>query len=276
MASHDFDPGPVDEPFASLSRRYPGPEIYPPEHFRIEWGPIFHRGRLDGSARLLVLGQDPGQHECIARRCLVGEAGQRVQGFLHKLGLERSYVMVNAFLYAVYGQPTRKEADAFLARSARYRHRWLQALLSETRVEAVVAFGGLAEQAFARWRGTQAGRRFGGAFVALTHPTMPDASARPGTPQYAERMKRLLEQWNAGLTELDGALGERDRKRKLVTYAQELAEGDRLQIPEVDLPAGTPAFMRSLKEWASREGSTPQQKRATIVVRLPKGERPWE
>ena len=56
-----------------------------------------------------MLGQDPGQHESIARRCLVGEAGQRVQGLLWKLGIERSYVMVNAFLYSVYGQPRREE-----------------------------------------------------------------------------------------------------------------------------------------------------------------------
>lgn len=43
-------------------------------------GPIFHRGRLDGSARILVIGQDPAQHETIVRRILVGEAGRRVQG----------------------------------------------------------------------------------------------------------------------------------------------------------------------------------------------------
>ena len=73
--SHPYDPGPIDEPFASLARDYPGPEAYPADRFRVEWGPIFHRGRLDGSARLLVLGQDPGQHESIARRILVGEAG---------------------------------------------------------------------------------------------------------------------------------------------------------------------------------------------------------
>ena len=90
---------------------YPGAETYDPQRFRTEWGPIFHRGRLDGSARILVLGQDPGQHESIAHRCLVGEAGQRVQGFLWKLGIERSYVMVNAFLYSVYGQPDRQERE---------------------------------------------------------------------------------------------------------------------------------------------------------------------
>src|SRR3712207_7760306 len=48
----DFDPGPVEEPFASLARRYHGPNVYPPADFRVEWGPIFHRGRLDNTARL--------------------------------------------------------------------------------------------------------------------------------------------------------------------------------------------------------------------------------
>jgi uracil-DNA glycosylase len=76
---------------------FPGAEIYPAADFRVEWGPIFYRGWLDGSARVLVLGQDPGQHESIARRILVGEAGQRVQGSFRKLDIEHSYVMVNAF-----------------------------------------------------------------------------------------------------------------------------------------------------------------------------------
>ncbi len=55
----DFDPGPVEEPFATLARDYPGPDVYPPSDFRVEWGPIFHRGRLDGSAKVVLVGQDP-------------------------------------------------------------------------------------------------------------------------------------------------------------------------------------------------------------------------
>jgi uracil-DNA glycosylase len=51
----------------------------------VEWGPIFHRGRLDGTAKLLIVGQDLGQHEPIARRILVGEAVQLMQSFLRKL-----------------------------------------------------------------------------------------------------------------------------------------------------------------------------------------------
>ena len=82
---------------------YPDASVYPPGQFRVEWGPIFHRGRLDGSARILVIGQDPAQHETIVRRVLVGEAGRRLQGFLTKLGITRSYAIINTFLYSVYG-----------------------------------------------------------------------------------------------------------------------------------------------------------------------------
>src|SRR5437773_12495076 len=42
--------------------------------------------------------------ESIARRILVGGAGHRLQGLLAKLGLKRSYVRVNTYLYSVYGQ----------------------------------------------------------------------------------------------------------------------------------------------------------------------------
>jgi len=56
----DFDPGYVNEPFRTLAGNYPGEDAYAQADFRTEWGPIFHRGRLDGSARLLIVGQDPG------------------------------------------------------------------------------------------------------------------------------------------------------------------------------------------------------------------------
>src|SRR6266540_3867437 len=123
-----FDPGYVDEPFRSLVATYPGAIAYPSAGFRLEWGPIFHRGRLDGTARVLVIGQDPAQHETIARRILVGEAGHRIQGFLFKLGIDRSYVMVNTFLYSVYGQGGGNQ-HAHDPAIAAYRNQWLDALL---------------------------------------------------------------------------------------------------------------------------------------------------
>src|SRR3954453_17284397 len=98
-----FDDG-YRRPFDALVRDAPGEDVYPPAAFRTEWGPIFHRGRLDGSARVLVIGQDPATPEAICRGILVGEAGQRIQGFLAKIGIRTSYVLVNTFLYSVYGQ----------------------------------------------------------------------------------------------------------------------------------------------------------------------------
>src|SRR5688500_16819362 len=122
---HPFDPGYFAEPFTALASEYPGDEVYPPSQFRVEWRPTFHRGRLDGSARVLVIGQDPAQHESVICRILVGEAGRRVQGFLAKLGITHSYVFINAYLYSVYGSVRAKtrRAPPLLA----YRNRWLDA-----------------------------------------------------------------------------------------------------------------------------------------------------
>src|SRR6476620_12118752 len=100
---HESDPGYGAEPFRTLCADYPDSAVYPADDFRIEWGPIFHRGRLDGTARVLLIGQDPAQHETVVRRCLVGEAGRRIQGLLAKLGITRSYVFINTYLYSVYG-----------------------------------------------------------------------------------------------------------------------------------------------------------------------------
>ena len=144
-----FDRGYVDEPFASLVADCPGAEVYPPADFRVEWGPIFHRGRLDGTAKVVVVGQDPGAHETFVRRILVGEAGQRLQGFLRRLGIVRSYVLVNTFVYSVYGQfgGERHRDDPAIAA---YRNRWLDALLVGSNVQAVIALGSLADAAVAR------------------------------------------------------------------------------------------------------------------------------
>src|SRR5262245_24556641 len=52
---------------------------------------FFIEAGWDGSARILVIGQDPAQHETVIRRVLVGEAGRRLQGLLGKLGITKSY-----------------------------------------------------------------------------------------------------------------------------------------------------------------------------------------
>ena len=95
----EWDAGPTGA-FVDLFAQAPQYEAWG-EHFRRAWGPVFYRGRLDGSARVMVIAQSPGPAELITRRGLSGLAGQRIQRFLHKLGLDRSYVMGNAFLYGL-------------------------------------------------------------------------------------------------------------------------------------------------------------------------------
>jgi hypothetical protein len=269
----DFDPGPVREPFASLCRDYPGPEVYPPRDFRIEWGPVFHRGRLDRSARVLVLGQDPAQHEAITRRILVGEAGQRVQSFLAKLGIDRSYGMVNAFLYSVASQGggSRHRGDPGIVA---YRNRWLDALLIDTTVEAVVAFGSLAADAFERWRaGPGEGARTL-PFAAVRHPTFPEGSSEDDEERKRRATREMLTGWNAALEELHPTLTHPDRAVALVPYDIE-QPAEVAPIPACDLPAGLPAWMRSPEAWAIRRGEDWEEKRATIVVSVPAAARPW-
>ena len=272
---HRFDPGYAAEPFATLCRDYPGPEVYPPGDFRVEWGPIFHRGRLDGSARLLVLGQDPSAHESIARRILVGEAGQRVQGFLAKLGIVSSYVMVNAFLYSVYGQQSGERYAADTAIAA-YRDRWLDALLDGTGVEAVVAFGHLADRAFRMWRATPSGQRYDGAYATVTHPTYPESTSHRDEAKHDQAIAAMLQDWNRALERLSGRIRRPDQVVPLVPYGQRFALGERLPIPEGDLPAGLPSWMGALDNWADRTGPTPDEKRASILVSVPRSARTWQ
>lgn len=270
---HDFDPGYGREPYAGLIRSYPGAETYPASDFRTEWGPIFHRGRLDGTARVLVIGQDPAAHEAVVRRILVGTAGRRFQGFLARLGIDRSYVMVNTFLYSVYGQQG-GTAHAHDPAIAAYRHAWLDRLTADNPIEAVVALGSLADTAWRLWRTTPTGSGFGGAYQHVLHPTYPDSAAATGADP-VKAMAKLLADWNAALDVLTGAIAHPDSPRPLVHYGSTFAPDDLATIPEGDLPPGLPDWMRSDQPWAARQGATPTDKRATIVVTVPPGLRPF-
>ena len=273
MAHQAFDPGYGDEPFRSLASDFPGEETYPATAFRVEWGPVFHRGRLDGSARVVVIGQDPAQHEAITRRILVGAAGQRTQGFLAKLGILTSYVMVNTFLYSVYGQ-VGGEGHADDPAIATYRHRWLDALLLDQPVEAVVALGRLADRAFHTWKATPTGQQVQVGYQHITHPTAPESSAARDPERYDQAMAAMLANWNTALHQLKPAMHQPDVDKDLVEYGDRLQSDDYAPIPAGDLPAGLPAWMRS-RAWAVRRGETDDARRATIVVTVPRAARPW-
>jgi hypothetical protein len=273
MMTIDFDLGYAEEPWATLCRTYPDAGVYPPADFRTEWGPLFHRGRLDGSARVLLIGQDPAQHETITRRILVGEAGQRTQGFLAKLGITRSYVMVNTYLYSVYGQGggNRHADDLDIAA---YRHQWLDALVEHNDLDAIVALGSLANNAYHLWLPHAPTGTSAIAYRYITHPTAPNSGAAAGG-DYDTLVQELLANWNLNLQALHPHIQHPDTQTPLHLYGTSFQPGDDVEIPAGDLPAGLPSWMRSLENWADRTGTTTDTKRATITVTVPTDARPW-
>lgn len=265
-----FDPGYDRAPFQDLVDQAPDSTIYPFKSFRFEWGPIFHRGRLDGSARVLCIGQDPAQHESIARRILTGTAGHRVQGFLAKLGFDRSYVLVNTFLYSVYGQQGGNQHIKDPGITA-YRNKWLAAIVGTGTIEAVVAFGTLADTAWTKFLADPAGATAGNIpFQHVPHPT--SAEGHGGTAaEIAAARKALLIKWNAAIQALRPAIHHPDHNAPFVPYGDDFASADLVPIPRFDLPGGMPAWMCGDDGWAARTGATPADKRRTITVKVPQG-----
>ena len=272
--THDFCPGYSAAPFDALVADYPGPDIYPLKDFRVEWGPIFHRGRLDGSAKVLVLGQDPATHESISRRILVGEAGQRTQGLLAKIGIDSSYVMVNTFVYSVFGQGggSRHAKDEKIAK---YRNRWLDVLLLGTDVTAVIMLGSLAATAFSMWAKTQPQAVAHLHQASLKHPTFPESASASGSTTLAKATADLHTNWNGALDALVAHVIP-DVPANPTPYTGTWQPSDLVRIPERDLPAGSPGWWCDLEAWAQRpRGVAAQLKRATITVTVPTAARTW-
>jgi len=266
--SATFDPGICVEPFVTLCEQAPDESAYPYGAFRVEWGPIFHRGRLDGTARVLCVGQDPAQSEAIVRRILIGVAGHRVQGFLAKLGIDRSYVMINAFLYSLYNQ-SRAAPHIDDTAVAGYRNRWFSALLASGALEAVVSFGSLADIA---WRGFAKSNAAAAAlaYCHVPHPTSPESAG--GSPQQIEAATAaMLAKWNSALQSLRRSVLHPDAVRPFVPYGANFQPEELVAIPLFDVPAGIPRWMCGADAWASRTGTTAAEKRRTISVEVPDG-----
>ena len=259
--THDFDPGPVGEPYASLVGDYPGSDVYPPDSFRVEWGPIFHRGRLDGSARLLVIGQDPAQSEAVVRRILVGEAGHRTQGLMAKLGFDRSYLLINTFLYSVYGQTGGEQHKDDPGSSATATV--AGAIFAGNQIEAVLALGSARRTTPGR---SGSGRRLGQKLLtARTARHSPDPARKRSGGNPAKLKQRSRRCSPTGTRRSRSSTHRSPTRTSPVRWFRtgRFEPGERIEIPEFDVPAGMPEWMRSPAAWAQRVGKTAAEKRAT-------------
>jgi hypothetical protein len=220
----EFDTGPPPG-FAEIFARVPDYARFA-QHFWYDWGPVFYRGRLDDSARVLCVASDPGPTERIAARTLVGDAGQRVQGFLAKIGLTRSYLCLNAFAYALHpssfweGPEILRNADQLAWRNELFE------MAKGPELRAVIAFGLQAQIAVDLWEGKGSLRVF-----ELPHPS----SRNPG---------QLLDAWRAAVTELREIVpADPDGEPVAPNYDNTFSEEDYARVPPRDLPFGVPAWL---------------------------------
>lgn len=218
----DFDPGP---PSAVADHLAAAPGIAP-EHrdlFWYDWGPIYYRGRLDGSARVLCIASDPGPTERVACRTLVGDAGQRTQGFLTKLGLTHSYVCVNAFGHAL--RPSMAQAAGPVLAAQREWRNTFYDMITGPALQAVIAFGGQAQKALAQWDDAPAVLT-----ERIPHPSNPNSES-------------LLPAWRNAINRLRAAVTpDPDGNNTGDNYGAKFLESNYAPIPARDLPFGLPAW----------------------------------
>lgn len=218
------DPGP-DAEWMTLFKQAPLAKYQAhPTSFRLDFGPVYYRGRLDDTARILIVGQDPAANELIGHRAFVGTSGQRVQAFLRRLGIRRDYLMVNTFLYPVFGQfmgdirELSQDPDIL-----GFRNRLLSYIADHNPLEAVIAIGAAARDAIERWPR-------GGDYVVvnITHPSAHDHAA-------------LLANWNEGLAQLRAIVQpEVGVAVDDSNYGEDFMDNDQEPIPRYDLPFGVP------------------------------------
>ena len=260
MITDPFDTGPTGK-FRTLCQKYPDDTVYKgADGFRSLWGPIFYRGRANGTARLLVIGQDPAQTEAFTRRILSGQAGRRVQGFVEKLGFTKSYLMINAFVYGIYNQnmamPHLNDVDI-----QAYRHKWLEAAFAPGKIEAVVTFGNAAFNAWQAFKATPVGQ----AVAAFHHRALHPTADKPGGPI---TRKDLLDNWNIALQNLSANIQTPDTVTPLVPYGNDFTAAELPPIPSRDFPMGLQPWMRSTDFWAGMS-PTPGTERANISIEVP-------
>jgi uracil-DNA glycosylase len=233
------------------------------DNFWYDWGPVFYRGRLDGSAKILCVASDPGPTERIAGRNLVGNAGQRVQGFLHKIGLTQSYVLLNGFSYALHpshlsdGIKLLSQPDLMAWRNK------LFTMLKKPKLQAVIAFGAVAQKAVELWDNK------GNIPVFETyHPSYHSGGAAGE--------EKMLTDWNRVVTALREIITpDNGAATNVPLYGAKFAETDYAAIPRIDLPYGLPdwfgndAFFRKNHGMNSVSRPSPDD-RHTLQWKAPK------
>jgi hypothetical protein len=207
--------------------------------FWYAFGPILYRGRLDGTARVLGIASDPGPTECLpfVRRTLVGDSGQKTQGLLSRLGLTRSYVLVNAFAVALHPSKAVKGRQLLQSNAAlkTWRNAFYDRLLAGHQLQAIVAFGENAQLAYDVWAASNPAV----AQVPVLKVAHPAAVDRSGSGNDA-----ALKGWIQAVTTLRGLVSpDPDGDAGVPNFGSYFTEADYVRVPRWDLPAVAPLYV---------------------------------
>ncbi|HTL09176.1 MAG TPA: uracil-DNA glycosylase family protein [Chitinophagaceae bacterium] len=230
----EYDKGPTAA-MATLLMQHPD---YTPHAslFWHHWGPVFYRGRLDKSAKILCVASDPGPTERIGGRALIGNAGQRLQGFLAKIGINRSYCCLNGFVYSLHPSHL---SDGIQLLSDVTHTAWRNKVFDKatgSALQAIVAFGEVAKKTVALWSGRGSTPVF-----ETFHPS------------YRGEESVLTADWNRVVLALRQIVSkDPGAAADLPLYGTALTEADYAPIPRRDLPFGTPDFLGDDKWWRQK------------------------
>jgi uracil-DNA glycosylase len=112
-----------------------------------------------------------------------------------------------------------------------------------------------------------------GTYVPITHPTQPESSAKGNRAKRDAAITKMLQRWNAALAALQPVVTPGVPK-PLVPYGAAFTPAELPDIPQEDLPAGSPAWMCGNADWARRTGKDDKEKRVTITIKIPQAFRP--
>lgn len=144
-----------------------------------------------------------------------------------------------------------------------YRNKWLDAILGPGKIQAVVAFGKLADTAWQEYRKTATGKKVKAAYTHVLHPT----ADGKGTPVIT--VAKLLDNWNKGLAAIHPKITKPNVTTPLVPYGTSFTPADLPEIPSFDLPAGLPEWMRTSTDPWAVIGTPPGDQRANITFTVP-------
>jgi len=198
---------------------------------------------LNGTAKLLIIGQDPSTDEILAQRNLVGASGQRIQKLLNRVGISKSYVIFNTFLFGIKEQmDAAMNAVAVEPTILDYRNGLFDKAAAENNIQAIISFGNGADIAVNNWPTRPAATPW----FQLTHPAASDNVVLPN--------------WNASLNALSATITpDKAALVNLTPYAAAFGPLDVADIPREDLSFGIP-------DWHGTGGGTRSARNGDKII----------